>query len=118
METPLLGLHHVTATADDAQADLDCFTGLLALRLVKKTVNFDNHNVYHFYYGDEHGTPNTLMTTFPYGGWGVPVGPSSVSPSKRKSASARLVTDAGPASAGSPPHSPTTAMRKTRRSAS
>jgi glyoxalase family protein len=44
------------------------------MRLVKKTVNFDNHNVYHFYYGDEQGTPNTLMTTFPYGGWGVPDG--------------------------------------------
>jgi glyoxalase family protein len=70
----ILGLHHVTATADDAQADLDCYVGALGLRLVKKTVNFDNHNVYHFYYGDEHGTPGTLMTTFPYRGWGVPVG--------------------------------------------
>jgi catechol 2,3-dioxygenase-like lactoylglutathione lyase family enzyme len=41
---------------------------------VKKTVNFDNHYVYHFYYGNEHGTPSTIMTTFPYHGWGVPVG--------------------------------------------
>jgi glyoxalase family protein len=70
----ILGLHHVTATVDDAQADLDCYVGALGLRLVKKTVNFDNHNVYHFYYGNEHGTPGTLMTTFPYRGWGVPVG--------------------------------------------
>jgi glyoxalase family protein len=64
----ILGLHHVTATVDDAQADLDFAAGALGLRLVKKTVNFDNHDVYHFYYGDEHGTPGTLWTTFPYKG--------------------------------------------------
>jgi len=70
----LLGLHHVTATVDDAQEDLDfCLDGL-GLRLVKRTVNFDNHNVFHFYYGDERGTPGTIWTTFPYRGWGVPVG--------------------------------------------
>lgn len=74
MENVILGLHHVTATADDAQEDLDCYAKALGMRLVKKTVNFDNHNVYHFYYGNEQGTPNTLMTTFPYKGWGVPVG--------------------------------------------
>jgi len=68
------GLHHVTATVADAQADLDFYTRLLGLRLVKKTVNFDNHHVFHFYYGDERGTPGTLMTTFPYLGKGVPVG--------------------------------------------
>jgi glyoxalase family protein len=70
----LTGLHHVTATVTDAQADLDFYTKLLGLRLVKKTVNFDNHGVYHFYYGDERGSPSTLMTTFPYGGQGVPPG--------------------------------------------
>jgi glyoxalase family protein len=71
---PILGLHHVTATVDDAQDDLDfCLSGL-GLRLVKKTVNFDNHHVYHFYYGDRHGSPGTLWTTFPYKGHGVPVG--------------------------------------------
>jgi glyoxalase family protein len=70
----ILGLHHVTATVDAAQDDLDfCLDGL-GLRLVKKTVNFDNHHVYHFYYGDERGTPGTLWTTFPYQGHGVPVG--------------------------------------------
>jgi len=74
MTSPILSLHHVTATADDAQQDLDCYAGLLGLRLVKKTVNFDNHNVYHFYYGDERGTPSTIWTTFPYKGWGVPAG--------------------------------------------
>src|SRR5436305_198037 len=67
-------LHHVTATVADAQPDLDFYTGLLGLRLVKKTVNFDNHFVYHFYYGDERGTPGTIMTTFPYKGHGVRAG--------------------------------------------
>jgi glyoxalase family protein len=74
MALPILGLHHVTATVDDAQADLDfCLEGL-GLRLVKKTVNFDNHHVYHLYYGDERGTPGTIWTTFPYKDYGVPVG--------------------------------------------
>ena len=70
----ILGLHHVTATADDAQNDLDFCLETLGLRLVKKTVNFDNHNVFHFYYGDERGTPGTIWTTFPYKGWNVPIG--------------------------------------------
>ena len=71
---PILGLHHVTATVDEAQPDLDFCLGALGLRLVKKTVNFDNHFVYHFYYGDGRGTPGTIWTTFPYAGRGVPVG--------------------------------------------
>jgi glyoxalase family protein len=70
----ILGLHHVTATVDDAQNDLDFCLDALGMRLVKKTVNFDNHHVYHFYYGDERGTPSTLWTTFPYKDKGVPVG--------------------------------------------
>jgi glyoxalase family protein len=74
MTSAILGLHHVTATVDAAQDDLDFCVGLLGLRLVKKTVNFDNHHVYHFYYGDERGTPGTLWTTFPYQGRGVRVG--------------------------------------------
>jgi len=74
MVHPILGLHHVTATVDAAQDDLDFCRGVLGLRLVKKTVNFDNHFVYHFYYGDERGTPGTIWTTFPYKGRGVPVG--------------------------------------------
>src|SRR4051812_35100998 len=74
MSSPILGLHHVTATVDDAQADLDFSVDALGLRLVKKTVNFDNHFVYHFYYGDEVGHPGTIWTTFPYKGRGVPPG--------------------------------------------
>jgi len=71
---PILSLHHVTATVDDAQDDLDFCLDALGLRLVKKTVNFDNHFVYHFYYGDVRGTPGTIWTTFPYKGHGVRVG--------------------------------------------
>lgn len=74
MAARIEGLHHVTATVDDAQSDVDFYTSALGLRLVKKTVNFDNHHVYHFYYGDEVGTPGTLFTTFPYKGKGVPWG--------------------------------------------
>ncbi len=67
-------MHHVTGTVDSPQEDLDFFLGTPGLRLVKKTVNFDNNQVYHFYYGNygnERGSPGTIMTTFPYGGHGV-----------------------------------------------
>jgi len=74
MDSVIRGLHHVTATTDGAQQDVDFYLRALGLRLVKKTVNFDNPGVYHFYYGNERGTPGTLMTTFPYKGRGVPVG--------------------------------------------
>ena len=62
------GLHHVTATVNDAQEDYDFYTGVLGLRLVKETVNFDNERVYHFYYANETGSPSTVFTTFPYKG--------------------------------------------------
>src|SRR5580765_7513972 len=71
---PILGLRHVTATVDDAQDDLDFCLGGLGLRLVKKTGNFDNHHLHHFYSGDELGTHGTIWTTFPYKDHGVPVG--------------------------------------------
>ena len=74
MPFPIQSLHHVTATVDEAQPDLDFCLDALGLRLVKKTVNFDNHHVYHFYYGDERGTPGTIWTTFPYHGRGVRLG--------------------------------------------
>jgi len=67
-------LHHVTATVAEAGPDLAFCRELLGLRLVKRTVNFDNHNVYHFYYGTEQGAPGTIWTTFPYAGWKVPAG--------------------------------------------
>jgi len=66
MLTQIRGLHHVTALAADAQENNDFFTKLLGLRRVKKTVNFDAPDVYHLYYGDEIGTPGSVMTYFPF----------------------------------------------------
>ncbi|MCU0352528.1 MAG: ring-cleaving dioxygenase [Cytophagales bacterium] len=68
METLINGLHHVTALASGAQKNVDFYTGILGLRMVKKTINFDAPDVYHLYYGDEAGSPGTIMTFFPYGG--------------------------------------------------
>src|SRR5262249_54495573 len=62
------GIHHVTAIAGDPQANLDFYTGALGLRLVKRTVNFDDPGTYHFYFGDETGRPGTLLTFFPWRG--------------------------------------------------
>lgn len=64
----VLGLHHVTAIASDPQRNLDFYAGLLGLRLVKRTVNFDDPQTYHLYYGDEAGTPGSIMTFFPWPG--------------------------------------------------
>lgn len=62
------GIHHVTALGDDAQENIDFYAGILGLRLVKKTINFDAPDVYHLYYGNESGSPGTIMTFFPYPG--------------------------------------------------
>ncbi|SFH80449.1 ring-cleaving dioxygenase [Albimonas pacifica] len=59
-------LHHVTAIAGGARRNLDVYTRVLGLRLVKKTVNFDDPSAYHFYYGDEAGSPGTILTFFPW----------------------------------------------------
>ncbi len=64
----LLGLHHVTALAGDPQRNLDFYAGFLGLRLVKRTVNFDDPGTYHFYFGDRTGTPGTLLTFFNWPG--------------------------------------------------
>ncbi|TWD82376.1 glyoxalase family protein [Kribbella amoyensis] len=60
------GLHHVTAIATDPQRNVDFYTTVLGLRLVKQTVNFDRPDTYHLYYGDESGRPATLLTFFPW----------------------------------------------------
>ena len=60
------GIHHVTAMSSGAQANVDFYAGVLGLRLVKKTVNFDAPDVYHLYYGDEGGNPGSIMTFFPF----------------------------------------------------
>src|SRR4030095_11380833 len=67
MNSKTPGLHHITAIASDPQRNLDFYVGVLGLRMVKKTVNFDDPETYHFYYGDEYGTPGTILTFFPWG---------------------------------------------------
>lgn len=66
MKNQILGLHHITAIAGDAQRNYDFYTQLLGLRLVKKTVNFDDPQTYHFYFGDEVGSPGSILTFFPW----------------------------------------------------
>jgi glyoxalase family protein len=70
MEDRILGLHHITAIADNAKRNLQFYTDTLGVRFVKKTVNFDDPGTYHFYFGDEHGTPGTILTFFPWEGIG------------------------------------------------
>ena len=62
------GLHNVTAIADDPQGNVDFYSHVLGLRLVKQTVNFDAPDTYHLYYGDEAGRPSSLLTFFPWRG--------------------------------------------------
>ena len=64
----LEGLHHVTAITGDAPRNVDFYARLLGLRLVKKTVNFDQPDVYHLYFGDERGTPGSILTFFEFPG--------------------------------------------------
>jgi glyoxalase family protein len=70
MENGILGLHHITAIADKAQRNYDFYTQILGLRMVKKTVNFDDPYTYHFYYGNAKGEPGTILTFFPWEGAG------------------------------------------------
>jgi glyoxalase family protein len=65
---PLEGLHHITAITGDAPRNVDFYARLLGLRLVKKTVNFDQPDVYHLYFGDERGTPGSILTFFEFPG--------------------------------------------------
>ena len=68
MNPSITGLHHVTAIASDPQRTLDFYVGLLGLRFVKRTVNFDDPASYHFYFGDARGTPGTILTFFAWPG--------------------------------------------------
>jgi glyoxalase family protein len=70
MENSILGLHHITAIAGDAKRNHEFYTKVFGLRMVKKTVNFDDPGTYHFYYGDETGTPGSILTFFPWGNIG------------------------------------------------
>ena len=64
--SPIVGLHHVTAIASDPQRNLNFYTEVLGLRFVKRTVNFDDPGTYHFYFGDDAGSPGTIITFFPW----------------------------------------------------
>jgi glyoxalase family protein len=64
----LHGIHHITAIATDPQRNLDFYAQVLGLRLVKRTINFDDPGSYHFYFGDQVGTPGTIITFFPWPG--------------------------------------------------
>ena len=68
MKPLITGIHHITAIAGNPQQNVDFYSGILGLRLVKKTINFDAPDVYHFYFGDELGRPGTVFTTFPFTG--------------------------------------------------
>jgi glyoxalase family protein len=68
MENSILGIHHITAIAGHAKTNYDFYTKILGLRFIKKTVNFDDPNTYHFYYGNEEGAPGTILTFFPWEG--------------------------------------------------
>jgi glyoxalase family protein len=60
------GIHHITAMVNDAQRNIDFYAGVLGLRLIKKTINFDRPEVYHLYFGNERGEPGTVITFFPW----------------------------------------------------
>lgn len=66
MLNPVQGLHHITAVAGDPQRNVDFYQNVLGQRLVKTTVNFDDPGTYHLYYGDEMGSPGTILTFFPW----------------------------------------------------
>ncbi|MVT08522.1 ring-cleaving dioxygenase [Chitinophaga tropicalis] len=70
MENRIQGIHHITAIADNAKRNLHFYTEVLGVRFVKKTVNFDDPGTYHFYFGNETGTPGTILTFFPWEGIG------------------------------------------------
>lgn len=78
MNTQGLDLHHMTAIVGDAQRNVDFYTQVLGLRLVKLTVNFDDPTAYHLYFGDRFGTPGTGLTFFPYHGRQAKPGPGQV----------------------------------------
>src|SRR4051812_6380015 len=64
----LQGLHHITMITGDARKNVEFYADTLGLRLVKKTVNFDSPDAYHLYFGDEQGTPGTILTWFEFPG--------------------------------------------------
>ncbi|TDL67472.1 ring-cleaving dioxygenase [Rhodococcus qingshengii] len=68
MSKKTMGIHHITAIVGHPQENVDFYAGVLGLRLVKQTVNFDDPGTYHLYFGDEGGRPGTIITFFPWAG--------------------------------------------------
>ena len=68
MEKKTMGIHHITAIVGHPQENVDFYAGVLGLRLVKQTVNFDDPGTYHLYFGNEAGKPGTIITFFPWAG--------------------------------------------------
>lgn len=68
MNNRIAGIHHITAIAGNAQRNYDFYSRVMGLRMVKKTVNFDDPGTYHFYFGNENGMPGTILTFFPWEG--------------------------------------------------
>jgi glyoxalase family protein len=62
------GMHHITMITGDARKNVEFYADVLGLRLVKKTVNFDAPEAYHLYFGDEHGSPGSILTWFEFAG--------------------------------------------------
>jgi len=89
---PISGLHHVTAYASDPQRNLDFYTQVLGLRFVKKTINFDDPGTYHFYFGDDAGSPGSILTFFP---WPNAV-PGSVGPGETSATAFSIPADSIP----------------------
>ena len=90
----MAGIHHVTAISGKATRNLNFYTHIIGLRLIKKTVNFDDPGTYHLYYGDQIGHPGTVLTFFPWEPHRRDV-PAWVSRSKRRSEFQRARSDTG-----------------------
>jgi glyoxalase family protein len=76
-QSHISGIHHITAIAADPQANVDFYCGVLGMRMVKKTVNFDAPDTYHLYYGDKIGSPGSVLTFFPWGNGAWPGRPGT-----------------------------------------
>ncbi|TCJ01725.1 ring-cleaving dioxygenase [Cytobacillus praedii] len=68
MSKKIMGIHHITAIVGHPQENVNFYAGVLGLRLVKQTVNFDDPGTYHLYFGNEGGKPGTIITFFPWAG--------------------------------------------------
>jgi catechol 2,3-dioxygenase-like lactoylglutathione lyase family enzyme len=96
------GLHHITAISSNAQHNLNFYANVVGLRFVKKTVNFDDPSTYHLYYGDEVGTPGTVLTFFFPGSTSGAAAVASARPRSRSSRSHRAACHSGGSGSSAP----------------